>query len=67
MKIIKTKLTMPVLPLGGRYIPLLGGKITMSAAEYGKDISSECTRNYSFKFGILYSRRAAAVPYRSAL
>jgi hypothetical protein len=41
MKIIKTKLTMPVLPLGGRYIPLLGGKITMSAAEYGIKILAQ--------------------------
>ena len=31
----KTKSTMPVLALGGGYIPTLGGNITMSVAEYG--------------------------------
>ncbi len=37
----KTKLTMPVLALGGGYIPTLGGNITMSAAEYGMKILAQ--------------------------
>src|SRR5919107_3021152 len=31
----KTQLTMPVLALGGGYIPVLGGNITMPTIEYG--------------------------------
>ena len=36
----KTKLTMPVLALGGGYIPIFGN-ITMSAAEYGMKILAQ--------------------------
>jgi pimeloyl-ACP methyl ester carboxylesterase len=37
----KTNLTMPVLAIGGGYIPALGGNITMSAAEYGMRILAQ--------------------------
>jgi pimeloyl-ACP methyl ester carboxylesterase len=35
MKIIKTKLTMPVLAFGAGYIPILGGDVTINYALYG--------------------------------
>jgi pimeloyl-ACP methyl ester carboxylesterase len=35
MRIIKTKLTMPVLAVGAGYIPVLGGNITMPSIVYG--------------------------------
>src|SRR3954470_9440958 len=41
MNYSKTKLTMPVLALGGGYIPTFGGNITMSAAEYGMKILAQ--------------------------
>ena len=41
MNYSKTKLTMPVLALGGGYIPTFGGNITMSAAEYGIKILAQ--------------------------
>jgi hypothetical protein len=37
----KTKLTMPVLALGGGYIPTLGGNITMFASEYRMKILAQ--------------------------
>ena len=35
MNYSKTKLTMPVLAMGGGYIPVLGGNITMPSIIYG--------------------------------
>ncbi len=35
MNYSKTKLTMPVLAMGGGYIPVLGGNITMPSIAYG--------------------------------
>src|SRR5918999_1407535 len=37
----KTKLTMPVLALGGGYIPTFGGNITMPTVIYGMEILAE--------------------------
>jgi pimeloyl-ACP methyl ester carboxylesterase len=37
----KTKLTMPVLALGGGYLPTFGGNITMSAVIYGMKILAQ--------------------------
>jgi pimeloyl-ACP methyl ester carboxylesterase len=37
----KTKLTMPVLALGGEYIPTLGGKIAMPTVIYGMKILAQ--------------------------
>jgi pimeloyl-ACP methyl ester carboxylesterase len=37
----KTKLTMPVLALGGEYIPTLGGKIAMPTVIYGTKILAQ--------------------------
>jgi pimeloyl-ACP methyl ester carboxylesterase len=37
----KTKLTMPVLAVGAGYIPLFGGNLTTSAAEYAMKILAE--------------------------
>ena len=37
----KTKLTMPVLALGGAFIPVLGGNITMPSIIYGMKILSQ--------------------------
>ncbi len=37
----KTKLTMPVLALGGQYIPTLGGKIAMPTVIYGMKILAQ--------------------------
>jgi pimeloyl-ACP methyl ester carboxylesterase len=37
----KTKLTMPVLAVGGGYIPVLGGKITMPSIIYGMKILAQ--------------------------
>ena len=59
MNYSKTKLTMPVLALGGGYIPTFGGNITMSAAEYGMKILAQNVRDHSSKFRTLYCRRAA--------
>jgi pimeloyl-ACP methyl ester carboxylesterase len=37
----KTKLTMPVLALGGGYIPTFGGNITMPTVIYGMNILAQ--------------------------
>ncbi|HET6799398.1 MAG TPA: alpha/beta hydrolase, partial [Nitrososphaeraceae archaeon] len=37
----KTKLTMPVLALGGGYIPTFGGNITMPTVIYGMKILAQ--------------------------
>ena len=37
----KTKLTMPVLALGGGYIPVFGGNITMPSVAYGMNILAQ--------------------------
>jgi pimeloyl-ACP methyl ester carboxylesterase len=37
----KAKLTMPVLALGGGYIPVLGGNITMPSIIYGMKILAQ--------------------------
>lgn len=37
----KTKLTMPVLALGGSFIPVLGGNITMPSIIYGMKILAQ--------------------------
>jgi pimeloyl-ACP methyl ester carboxylesterase len=37
----KTKLTMPVLAIGGGYIPVLGGNITMPSVVYGMNILAQ--------------------------
>jgi pimeloyl-ACP methyl ester carboxylesterase len=37
----KTKLTMPVLALGGEYLPVLGGNITMPSVVYGMNLLAE--------------------------
>jgi pimeloyl-ACP methyl ester carboxylesterase len=37
----KTKLTMPVLAVGGGYIPVIGANITMPIAEYGMKILAQ--------------------------
>ena len=60
MNYSKTKLTMPVLALGGGYIPTFGGNITMPTVVYGmKMLAQNVTGYYSSKFRTLYSRRAA--------
>ena len=41
MNYSKTKLTMPVLALGGEYIPTLGGKIAMPTVIYGMKILAQ--------------------------
>ena len=41
MNYSKTKLTMPVLALGGGYIPVFGGNITMPTIIYGMKILAE--------------------------
>ena len=57
----KTKLTMPVLALGGGYIPTFGGNITMPTCHiWDEAISSKCNRDHSSKFRTLYCRRATA-------
>jgi len=40
----KTKLTMPVLALGGDYLPVLGGNITMPSVVYGMNMVAENVR-----------------------
>ncbi len=37
----KTNLTMPVLALGGGYLPVLGGNITMPSVVYGMNMLAE--------------------------
>ena len=41
MNYSKTKLTMPVLALGGGYIPLFGGNITMPSVAYGMKLVAQ--------------------------
>ena len=41
MNYSKTKLTMPVLALGGGYIPTFGGNITMPTVIYGMKILAQ--------------------------
>ena len=41
MNYSKTKLTMPVLAMGGGYIPVLGGNITMPSIIYGMKILAQ--------------------------
>ena len=41
MNYSKTKLTMPVLALGGGYIPTFGGNITMPTIVYGMKILAQ--------------------------
>ena len=56
----KTKLTMPVLAIGGAYIPVLGGNITMPSIIYGMNILAQnVTGITGTKFRTFYSRRAA--------
>ena len=62
----KTKFTMPVLALGGGYIPVFGGNITMPYCIRNEDISSKYSGCYSSKFRAFYSRRAARLCNKNA-
>jgi len=56
----KTKLTMPVLALGGGYIPTFGGNITMPTIIYGMTILAQNVQGITVpnsKFRTFYSRR----------
>jgi hypothetical protein len=46
MNYSKTKLTMPVLAMGGGYIPVLGGNITMPSIIYGMKILAQNVQGY---------------------
>ena len=64
----KAKLTMPVLAIGGGYIPTFGGNITMPTVIYGMKILAQNVQGITgTEFRTLYSRRTTKVFSRPAI
>jgi hypothetical protein len=61
IKIIQTKLTMPVLAVGAGYIPAFGGDVTINYALYGMQKLAQNVTGVKVPLsGTLDSRRAAS-------